>query len=243
MFNRGAGVTLIQYTEKHRVKPMTWWTGRFINSHVSQSVSVDSFIKVTVIPKMLFSGNWKWSEFFQERPHVANFIGKVLGGLGWSLCSAIMFLYFNYPKCPKYEKLFFSVCVGHRWFSSSVNAKQSRWTVLAKNAKQSLCLNTLLNARLSQMHSLGPNKTFFFSYIWHCRPSAAWLSLAWCICLCGKKTPAYLSPSWIAQKCCQVELDRCGDWICSRQLHHSPNSSLYINLCLSWLLQLSSESH
>lgn len=33
------------------------------------------------------------------------------------------------------------------------------------------------------MHSLGPNKTFFFSCIWHCRPSAAWLSLAWCICL------------------------------------------------------------
>lgn len=87
---------------------------------------------------------------------------------------------------------------------------------------------------------------FLFVHLTHCRPSAAWLSLAWCICLWREKkkeAPAYLSPNWIAQKCCQVEPDRCGDWICSRQLHHSLRSFLYINLCLSPLLQLSSESH
>lgn len=156
-----------------------------------------------------------------------------------------MLVYVSYPKCHKSEKFFFSAPKGFRWFSSTMEAKQREWTVLPKNAKQPLCLNTLLKARLSQMHSLGLNKTFFFSCIWHCRPSAAWLGLAWCICLWGEKknTCISLSPNWIAQKCCQVELDRCGDWICSRQLHHSPNSSLYINLCLSRLLQLSSESH
>lgn len=33
------------------------------------------------------------------------------------------------------------------------------------------------------MHSLGLNKAFFFSCAWYCHPSAAWRSLAWCICL------------------------------------------------------------
>lgn len=80
-------------------------------------------------------------------------------------------------------KSFSSIPKGFGRFGSAVKTKQRRWTVLPKNAKQPLCLNTSLKTLLSQMHSLGLNKTFFFSCIWHCRPSAAWLGLAWCICL------------------------------------------------------------
>lgn len=122
--------------------------------------------------------------------------------------------------------------------------EQRQWTVLPKKCKTATLFKQTAESTSLPNAQLGPAQNIFlFMHLTELSVCCLAQLRLMHLFARGKKTPAYLSPHWISQKCCQVELDRCGDWICRRQLHYSPNSSLYINLCLSLLRQLSSQSH
>lgn len=152
-----------------------------------------------------------------------------------------MFAYFNYAKFNKSEK-FFPRSQGLQVTQLCCEGKTKRMGCFAKKCKTATLFKHSAESTSLPNAQLGPEQNI--SLFMHLTlPSVCCLArLSLMHLFAGKKnkTPAYLSPSWIAQKCCQVEPDRCGDWIRRRQLHHSPHSSLYINLCLSRLLQLSS---
>ena len=103
----------------------------------------------------------------------------------WRVFSESTFLYFKYQRCNEQIFFFFnSVPDSFRCLDSTAAAKQKPMNYFAKKMQNSQFVETVFWKHVSpQTHSLGPNTTFLFPCIWHSRPSAAWLGLAWCICL------------------------------------------------------------